>query len=305
MMKSKKKFENARECELFVKECELDFETRLENAVLKACEDKNIRLITLSGPTCAGKTTTAKKLTQHLTSLGKKVHIVSIDDFFYDKDVLEAMADMDPNVEIDYDSEDTIDIEALAACVDQVFDDNGPTRIPKFDFLSGKRVGYTEIDPDGNEFFVFEGIQAVYPKVTALFHKFDYKSIYINVESAIDVDGTVFEPNEIRLMRRLVRDYNFRGAAPEFTFYLWDSVRNNEELNIFPNALECDFYINSTLPFEINLLKPYLVDVLNNMPQSDVHIEKARQLLKKVEGIEPIPKSFISDNSLYYEFLKR
>ena len=89
--KSKIKFESAEEIERFVKRCEADFEARLENAVSKACEDENIRLITLSGPTCAGKTTTAKKLTQNLTELGKQVHIVSIDDFFYDKDVLEAI----------------------------------------------------------------------------------------------------------------------------------------------------------------------------------------------------------------------
>lgn len=303
MMKSKKKFGSQDEVKAFVAACEVDFEGRLSSAIDKVCKTENLRLIALSGPTCSGKTTTAAKLIEHMTSLGRVVHIVSIDDFFLDRDILIARA-AGNNDEIDYDSEDTIDFDALATCVEQIFTDV-PTMIPKFDFIEGRRVGYTEFDPDDNDLFIFEGIQAIYPKVTELFRHYVYRSVYISVESAIDIEGTVFQPNEIRLMRRLVRDYNFRGATPEFTFYLWESVRANEELNIFPHAVGCDYFINSTLPFEIAMLKPFLDDILLRVPADNKYRVNALRMIDKIKDIEPISQAYISDNSLYYEFLKR
>lgn len=304
MMKAHKGFNNAEEARDFVRQCESEFEERLVSAVEKVCRTKGIRLISLSGPTCSGKTTTAEKLIKHLTEQGKKVHVVSIDDFYLDRDVLRAMADNDPDVEIDYDSEETIDFEALKKCVAQVFSDE-PTQVPRFDFLSGTRSGYVTIDPDDNDMFIFEGIQAIYPKVTELFKSYNYKSIYISVESSLDIDGNTFIPNEIRLMRRLVRDYNFRGASPEFTLYLWESVRANEELNIFPYAFDCDCYINSTLPFEINLLKPYLADILPRVPADNKYKKEAESILARIRDIEPVSKSLLSPDSLCYEFIKK
>jgi uridine kinase len=229
---------------------------------------------------------------------------VSIDDFYLDRAVLEARAAADPNITIDYDSEDTIDFEELERCVAQVFTDE-PTLVPEFDFISGKRSGYRTIDSDKNDLFIFEGIQAIYPKVTELFRHYIYKSVYISVESAIDVGGTVFQPDEIRLIRRLVRDFNFRGASPEFTLYLWESVRANEELNIFPYAVDCDYFINSALPFEINLLKPYLDNILRKVPSDNKYYPEALRMLEKINGIEAVPESYISDDSLCYEFIKK
>ncbi|MBQ9080470.1 MAG: hypothetical protein IJY27_05310 [Clostridia bacterium] len=304
MMRSKKTFASAEEARRFVEISEAEFEQRLMLAVERVCENKDLRLIGLTGPTCSGKTTTAKKLIKHLTERGKNVHVVSIDDFFYDRDVLIARADNDPNIEVDYDSEDTIDFDALRVCIDEVFSDE-PTQIPKFDFIQGMRVGYVTIDPDDNDLFIFEGIQAIYPKVKALFGKYNHKILYICAESAVDVDGVVFAPNELRLMRRLVRDYKFRGAAPEFTLYLWDSVRANEELSIFPNAVNCDYFVNSTLPFEVNLLAPYLRDILPRVPADDPHKDAADMILKKLEGIEAVSPEYLIPDSLCYEFIER
>lgn len=304
MMRAFKTFETEEQTRLFVKRCEAEFEQRLADAVGKVCEQKGIRLIGLSGPTCSGKTTTAKKLISQLTAQGKNVHVVSIDDFYLDRQVLIARADNDPDIEVDYDSEDTIDFDALSKCVDEVFTDE-PTLIPKYDFVEGKRTGYITIDPDENDLFIFEGIQAIYPKVTALFHKYNYKSLYICVESGLEIEGTVFNPNELRLMRRLVRDYNFRGASPEFTLYLWESVRANEELNIFPYTVDCDYFINSTLPFEVNLLAPYLRDILPKVPADSKYKAEAEAILNKLEGIQPVSPKYLIDNSLCYEFIER
>lgn len=304
MMKAPKKFGSEEEARKFVRLCEDEFEERLELAVNRVCETGDIRIIALAGPTCSGKTTAARKLIQNLSARGKKVHVVSIDDFYYDRDVLRAMADAQDDVEIDYDSEDTIDFDELRRCVAQICTDE-PTELPVFDFLEGKRNGHRIIDSDPEDIFIFEGIQAIYPKVTALFEEYGYLSVYISVETEIDVDGTVFDQNEIRLMRRIVRDYQFRGATPEFTLFLWDSVRTNEELSIFPYAVGCDSFINSALQCEIGLLKPFLEKILPQIPTDDRKRAVADKILNKIRDIEAIPAAYLSENSLYFEFIKK
>lgn len=298
MKLSKKKFESIIKAENFVNACEADFEARLQAAVNEVCSVKGIRIVGLSGPTCSGKTTTAKKLVEGFSVLGRRVHVVSIDDFFKDA-VRSENAD-----EIDFDSIDALDFDEFKRCVDDIFDDKN-VRIPKFDFISGKRAGYTEFDPDLSDIYIFEGIQAIYPEITPLLNRGEGKSVYICAESGIRIDNIEFSPIEIRLMRRIVRDNNFRGASPEYTMFLWESVRRNEEKSIFPNVGVCDIKINSTMPYEINLIVDFLRPLLLSVPESSKYINTAKELLKKLEGIESIPQTLIPDNSLYYEFIKR
>ncbi len=300
MKHSKKTFSSRAEMLDFVISCEREFEADLAAAVKKACDTENLKVIGLSGPTCSGKTTTAKKLIDALEERGKNVHIVSIDNFF--KDVKKP--DFENDEQVDFDSVNAIDLPAFEECINEIFECR-PSHIPQFDFITGKRSGYTEIQPDPNDLYIFEGIQAVYPEITAMLRRFTGVSIYIRAESGIDVDGVIFEPDEIRLMRRIVRDYNFRGAEPEYTFFLWESVRKNEEKNIFPNAVGCDIKLNSTMAYEINLLSRFLRPLLMSVPADSDYRHVTDALLEKLEGIEFVDQSMIPDNSLYYEFIKR
>ena len=294
----KKTFSSQEQMKEFVLECERDFEQRLQNAVDTVCSLKDLKVIGLSGPTCSGKTTTAKKLVEDLSAIGKKVHVVSIDNFFKD-----TVKNSDED-EIDLDSIDALDLAAFEHCVDEIF--HGEiAEIPNFDFITGRRSGYTEIMPDPDDLYIFEGIQAVYPEVTRLLRRFNSKSIFICVKEGIDVDGTVFTPNEIRLMRRIVRDYNFRGASPDYTMFLWQSVRRNEEKSIFPYEDSCDVHINSVMPYEINLLSYYLRPLLDTIEKSSEYYDEAMEIANKLIGIEMIPSTLIPDGSLYYEFIKK
>ncbi len=302
MKECPKEFNSEKEMREFVTQCENIFDRDLDAAVAQICTNDEIKLVALSGPTCSGKTTTANKLIKAMSELNKKVHVISIDDFYYDRDVLIKRALDDPNIEVDYDSISTIDFEALSKCIEEIFS-SGKTLVPRFDFVLGKRSGYVEYEPLENELFIFEGIQAIYPEITALFSQHPYKSIFISVHSGITVGDTVFERNEIRLMRRLVRDNNFRGADPEFTLYLWNSVRENEEKNIFPYANNSDIKIDSTLPFEIGILAPYLKRALSKVCVSSEYCEVINKILSKIEDIEEIPADFIAKNSLYHEFI--
>lgn len=286
----------------FVAYWDADLEMRMENTARTISKIPNLRFLGLTGPTCSGKTTAAKKLTDYLEKHGHRVHVISLDDFYYDKTYLQRRADNDPNIEIDYDSEETIDIDLFSEKIESLMR-NDPTDLPRFDFPSGLRVKGETIDPDPTDVFLVEGIQVLYPKINTILRRATYRNIYIFPESAIEIGGEMFVPNEIRLMRRLVRDYHFRASKPEFTFYLWQSVRANEEKNIFPYATTCDYFIDSTMPYEIGMLKPYLENIFSEMPHENVFWKDAENILNKIRSIAPVSGDYISKNSLYKEFI--
>ena len=294
-------FKNEKEKELFVRECDEAFDKKLDEIARGLAYDDSLKAVTLSGPTCSGKTTTARKLIECFDELKKDVHIISIDDFYLDREVLNARAKKE-GIEIDYDSFDTIDFDAFCEVVEEIFSYN-KVYIPKYDFKTGKRAGYTEIDPEDDDLFVFEGIQAIYPEVTRVLSEHKFKSIYISVASDVECAGKIFTPNEIRFYRRMVRDFNFRNASPEFTFYLWESVRANEEKNIIPYAQAANIKIDSAMPYDINMIKPYLINVLAALPDISKYAEKAREIRDRFEGIEEISGKYIAPTSLYKEFI--
>ncbi len=262
----------------------------------------DIKLIRLIGPTCAGKTTAAKMLRERFELLGKHLHVISIDDFYYNTDVLREMSS--DNSAVDYDSPETIDIPELRRFVNEIFTEDR-SRCPVFDFNVGRRNGFKEYLCTDDDIFLFEGIQVLYPVVSEIFASVGHPSaeIYIAPQSSISIGGSVFEPNELRLMRRLVRDKIYRNTDAEFTFDLWQNVRINEEKNIFPYVGACKYRIDSTMPYEIGVLKPHLVRILGELPRGSKYTEEAEEILKKIEGILPIPDSLIEDGSLYKEFV--
>ncbi|MBQ8441306.1 MAG: hypothetical protein IJX19_11630 [Clostridia bacterium] len=277
-------------------------EKRMEEVANQISAIPSLRLIGLTGPTCSGKTTTARLLTEVFERCGRRVHVVSIDDFYYDKEVLQRRADMDPDIEIDYDSEDTIDVDLLAEKAEQLLACK-ETRMPRFDFRSGARVDGVTVTPRPDDVFLFEGIQILYPKVDAILRQQDYRSIYICPTSSVRIGEETFDSNELRLMRRLVRDYLYRSTKPDFTFYIWQSVRDNEEKSIFPHAHTCNYFIDSTMPYEVGMLKPYLERILGQIPKNSQFYEEAMEVLRQLTHVQPIPSSYMAPNSLYKEFI--
>ena len=284
----------------YVAECENDFEKRLDRAVFDIVSKENNRIIALSGPTCAGKTTTANKIVSEFKAMGRCVHTISIDDYYFDRDYLLSVATDEKG--IDFDSVNTIDLQALKNTVEEIFSEK-TVFVPKFDFKSGKRTEMRRIDIDDGDIFMFEGIQAVYPEVTALLGKHSYVSVFISVLQPLQVGECTYQPEELRLLRRLVRDYNFRNASPEFTLKLWQNVRKNEEANIFPYADKCDVIIDSLMPYEINVLKPYIKPILRTIHPTSEYYEFATREVKKLAHVDYISKRYIPENSVYHEFL--
>lgn len=281
----------------YVNACEADFEKRLDDAA-KSIVKSGVMNILLSGPTCSGKTTTANKIINTFHEAGKDVTVISIDDFFH-----ERVDGRQVNVgeKIDYDSVDVLDLELLRDCIKNAKAGNN-IKVPIFDFVSQSRVGYNAHYITEDEVVLFEGIQAVYPEVVSSFEQ-PFIGVFININEDVCLNGTVFFRDEIRLIRRLVRDRKFRGASADFTFYLWESVRENEDKNIYPNKNICSVQIDSFMGYELFLIKPYIEKVLNEVEPSSTYYEKAMVLKNKFVNLDEIKYEYIPKNSLYTEFL--
>lgn len=286
----------------FVRECDARLHTQILQAVDRVATMSDLRFLGLTGPTCSGKTTAAKLLTAKMEARGRRVHVISIDDFYYDKEFLHKRADDDPNIEIDYDSEDTIDVALLAEKTEQLLQGR-ETELPRFDFQQGIRTKGERILPSSEDLFLFEGIQILYPKVYEILRGEAYHSLYICPLSSIEVGGEVFLPNDLRLMRRLVRDFRYRATDPAFTLYLWQSVRENEEKNIFPYTHYCKEQIDSTMPYEVGMLKPCLEELLATVDAQNPFFARAQEMLGRLARVEVVPASYMAPNSLYKEFI--
>lgn len=285
----------------YIKECDEEFDSLLESSVTKLCDGDDSRVLGLTGPTCSGKTTAAKKLLHHLGDENKRVITVSLDDFFKDCFSRKQLADAKVE-ELDFDSPDTLDTELLGGFVDEIFS-KGVSKKPIFDFVTGTRARWEEVVCDGDDVLLFEGIQVLYPSVLSVIESHGGKVLCVRPESGIEIGGKRFEPDFIRLCRRLVRDANFRGASPDFTLSLWDSVRRNEETNIFPYMDRCDVRIDTTLPYELNVLAPYMRRILPDIAWGSKHHKESLEILGLLEDVVGIESFVISPDSLYKEFV--
>jgi len=299
------KISSAHEARLIVRESEENFTAALDNALDTVIhghidrETSGCKIITLSGPTCSGKTTTANKLIRMITESGYHAVVMSIDDFFIDR-----ARTNDINGEMpDYDSVKAIDLAEFGLCVKGLMEGK-PTLIPHYDFVTGKRDSYAEYYPTRKDIFIFEGIQAVYPEVVRFLGS-DFKSIFIHVDDDVTADGVLMRSDEIRLCRRLVRDYRFRNALPEFTLYLWENVRANERENIYPNAGNCHVYINSFLEYELFILAKNVLPLLETVSKDSPYRDEADEVAEKLRHfLNPhFDESMIPENSVFREFI--
>lgn len=293
-------FENEEDKRKYVLDCDADFEARLDRVMKDICSISDIDYITLSGPTCSGKTTASKKLISEFSDRGKKVKIISLDDFFRNGSDLEAEAGEGM---LDFDSEKALDIPVLSQFMEDL-QTKGEAMLPRFDFNLAARTHFERFCMKDTDIVVFEGIQAIYPVFTRLFKPdAKVKSIYISVLTDLELNGKTIDPREMRLWRRIVRDYKFRSADPEFTFRLWEGVVKNEDVNILPFSGDGDFHINSLQGYEPSILKNDLTRILNEVSPNSKYYPKSLQILKAIEGIDEIPEAYLPINSLYHEFI--
>ena len=284
----------------FVQKCEDEFEVQLESAAQKIIASDS-RIITLSGPTCSGKTTTANRFITAIEGSGKKVGVISIDDFYKSREELVRESKERGLDKVDYDSALSIDVDCFEECMDGILE-NKKILLPLYSFDRGERAGYKEFNSSEYSCIILEGIQAVYPEITSHIHS-GYKSVQISVATDVEVNGSFFTSRQIRFLRRMIRDSKFRSAPPEVTFKMWQGVAENENLHILPFEGQYDIEIDSYMEYEPFMTKKYVEELLCSISQENEYFNKAEDIRGKMKDFFEISPEYLPKKSVFHEFL--
>ena len=285
----------------FARECDAAFAKKVENAASRIAEHRReSRVILLSGPSGSGKTTTALKIEEQLGKMGIVTHTVSMDDYFKTMDP--ETAPRNRYGDIDFESPFFLDVDLLSRHFAML--DRGETiHVPKYEFARQMRSDIMSqplrLGPD--DLAIFEGIHALNDIIVGKNpHAF---KLYIAARSnLVDDDGNlVFQHAWLRLCRRIVRDYQFRGSDASFTLKLWDNVRRGEKLYISPYKENAHIMFDSSLAFEFAVLKPVVVPLLEALPAGKYAV--VDDMLRGFEKIEAMDEKYVAPESLAREFL--
>lgn len=261
---------------------------------------KMVKIVSIAGPSSSGKTTTANRLCVQLRVNGIKPFLISLDDYFIDRD----KTPKDENGEHDFESLSAINIELFNKNLNDLMAGREVT-LPRYDFKTGKscKDGKTIVLPE-NGVLVIEGIHGLNPNLYADVPKYNVYKIYVSALTALNIDNHNRIPTtDGRLIRRMVRDFQYRGHSPVDTLKRWASVRNGEDRNIFPYQENADSMFNSTFVCEFCILKKYAEPLLRQVPADIPEYREAKRLLKFLSFFEEIDDSTLPLNSILREFV--
>lgn len=259
-----------------------------------------VKMVLISGPSSSGKTTTCKRLSVQLGVLGYHPVQISVDDFFVEREETPK----DKNGKYDFEALEAVDLPLFNKTLSDLIAGKR-VELPTFDFANGTKLWTGKsIQLDEKSIMVIEGIHCLNPKLTEQVPDEVKYKIFVSALTCISIDRQNPIPTtDNRLIRRIVRDYNYRGYSAVETLRRWRSVRNGEEKNIFPFQENADEMINTSLIFELGVLKPYATPILNEVPENCVEYAEATRLLKFLSFFKSIPESAIPGTSILREFV--
>lgn len=256
----------------------------------------------LAGPSSSGKTTTSHILTRYLGEMGIRSVTVSLDDFFLG----EGKAPLLPNGRFDYESIEALDLPLMESCLEDLVFHNR-CMMPSFNFEKSRREdAFREIRLAPRDVVVVEGIHALNPRVSDGLPADKIFKIYISVKQGIsNLHGEVISAREIRFIRRLVRDYNFRSSSPENTLTMWKDVCRGEDIYIQPFKRGADVTINSIHLYEPCIFKALALPLLGQVNPSHESYPLVERMEKELEQFASISLELIPEGSMLLEFVKR
>lgn len=263
----------------------------------KEIESRGSRIVLITGPSGAGKTTTAQKIKAELEKGGTSVYVLNMDDFFRDLDTVPLREDGEPDME----GIVALDVECVRNCLNELLNQN-KTRIPGFDFETHKRKQeWRDVKISGNEVVIMEGIHALNPQVYEGLDPSKLYKLYVHCNTDFVVENTVIlEARELRLLRRIARDERTRHTPLNETLEMWIHVNAGEEKNIRPFKKDADFFLNTTHFYEPHLYKSLLLNKLEAYTEDNNVIKK---LLLKLKWFSFVDEGFVPDDSLLREFI--
>ena len=262
-----------------------------------------VKLVLIAGPSSSGKTTSSKRLALHMRVNGLNPIVISLDDYFRNR----VDTPLDENGEYDFECLEALDVPFLNQQLEQLFAGER-VEIPKYDFASGSRKFIGQfLQLTDNDVLIMEGIHGLNPKLTAQIPDDDKFMLYVSVLTPISIDEkTRMSSRDYRLLRRMVRDNQFRGMSAEDTILRWPSVRAGEEKYIHPFKRMADAEFNSGLFYEIPMLKCYAEPLLQVIPSASPAFDEAQRLLgliRSVIAMTPIDVRHIPPTSIIREFI--
>lgn len=261
---------------------------------------KNIRIILISGPSSSGKTTFAQRLSTQLRVNGLRPLALSLDNYFCAREETPRDAFGQP----DFEALEALDLPLLNAHVKALIHGE-EIECPIYDFVSGRRKEHgAKMKLEADEILVMEGIHGLNPRLLPSLERNQLFKIYVSALFQLNIDSYNRIPTtEVRHIRRLVRDDNFRGISPQNTLKQWASVRRGENTNIFPYQEEADVMFNSSLLYELNALRPYAEPLLISIPAEHPYHSTATHLLRLLSHFDALDITKLPFNSILREFI--
>lgn len=261
---------------------------------------KGVKLVLLAGPSSSGKTTTCKRLSIQLVANGLKPLQISLDDYFVNRD----QTPRDENGEYDYESIYALNLNLINEQFNALFRGE-EVELPKYDFQTGvSRPSGKKLKMQENNVLVVEGIHALNPELTAHIPERQKFRVYVSALTTILLDDHNYIPTtDNRLLRRIIRDYKYRGVDAKESIRRWPSVRSGENKWIFPFQENADAVFNSAMLFELAVIKQQAEPLLEQVPENCEEYSEAYRLRKFLKYIRPIPNKDIPPTSLLREFL--
>ena len=275
-----------------------------EKKIAKIAEDianrQGVKLVLLAGPSSSGKTTSCKRLSIQLAVNGLKPLQISLDDYFVDRD----KTPKDDNGEYDFESIYALNLDLLNEQFNALFRGE-EVELPKYDFPSGKSVkSGKKLKMEPNNVLVVEGIHALNPELTAHIPQEQIYRVYASALTTILLDNHNYIPTtDNRLLRRIIRDYKYRGVSAQETIHRWPSVRAGENKWIFPYQENADAMFNTAMLYELSVIKMQAEPLLQQVPENCEEHAEAYRLLKFLKYFKGIPYNNLPPTSLLREFL--
>ena len=275
-------------------------EKKLAKIAEEIASRKGVKLVLLAGPSSSGKTTSWKRLSIQLAVNGLKPLQISLDDYFVDRD----KTPKDENGDFDFESIYALNLDLLNEQFNALFRGE-EVELPKYDFPSGKSVkSGKKLKLEPNNVLVVEGIHALNPELTAHVPEEQIFRVYASALTTILLDNHNYIPTtDNRLLRRIIRDYKYRGVSAQETIRRWPSVRSGENKWIFPFQENADAMLNTAMLYELSVLKMQAEPLLQQVPENCEEFAEAYRLLKFLKYFKGIPYNNLPPTSLLREFL--
>lgn len=279
-------------CEAFLNKELID----ISNTIL---DNKNIKLVLISGPSCSGKTTTSKKLQLFLRAKGMNPVTISIDDYFKERD--ETPLDDDGNK--DYESIRALDTDLFNEHLTKLLN-NEEITMPTYNFITGKKEYKNKLKVPKNGILIIEGLHALNDELTKSIDMSMKYKIYISPLTCLNLDNhNRLNTTDNRIIRRLVRDNLRRGYNASETLESWGRVRSGETKYVFPYQDRADIVLNTSLIYEMSVLKVYAEPLLFSVSEADPHYREAIRLINILRMVLPMPETSIPSDSILREFI--